>query len=88
MTKTKDEPELDETPTPHHASLAAIGKKIDAAVKEADEKRAAVAAAQTALDTAHADLGALMQTIQTLAHEQTTVMTEILSLGGTVHVAQ
>jgi hypothetical protein len=86
MTKTKDEPEMDETPT-HHASLASIGKKIDAAVKDADEKRLAVAAAQTALDTANADLAALMQTIQTLAQEQKTVMDEIMTLGGTVHAA-
>lgn len=85
---TKKDAETDETPeTPARQTFTPLAKKLDAAVREADEKRAAVAAAQTALDTANADLAELMRTIQTLAQEQKTMMDDILSVGGTVHVA-
>jgi predicted nucleic acid-binding Zn-ribbon protein len=85
MTKSKDEPESDETPDKPTPSLTAIAKKLDAAVKEADTQREALATAQAALDTAQQELAATMARIQELAQEHKTILDEILTAGGTIH---
>ena len=85
-TPTKDDaPPMDEKkPRP---SMLDMAKKMDAAVRDADAKRATVDAAKTALDAATREYGEAVNVVNGLHQQYEALMTDILSFGGTVHVA-
>lgn len=74
--------------TKHRPSMAELGKKLDAALRDADAKQTAVDVAKTALAAATTDHAAAVQVISTLKQQYDELMKDVLSFGGTVHVAQ
>jgi hypothetical protein len=89
MTKNKDDDGTDAPPmeTPKRPSLGDLGKKIDAAIRDADAKRMAVDVAKTALDGATKDYGDAVAVVTALHQQYDAAMKDVMSFGGTVHVA-
>lgn len=84
MTKER----TDDTPeTPDRPSVLALAKKLDAAIRDVDAKRAAAEAAKTALDTANTEYTDALATLTALHQQFDALMKDVLSLGGTAHVA-
>lgn len=86
----KDKEPDDDAPPPQskRPSLGDLGKKIDAAIRDADAKQAAVAVAQTALDGATKDYTDAVGVVTALHQQYDAAMKNVMSFGGTAHVAQ
>jgi hypothetical protein len=69
-------------------SILDLAKKMDAAVRDADAKRQATDAAKAALDACTADYTAAVAVVTDLHAQFEGQMRDVLSFGGTVHVAQ
>ena len=84
---TKDAKDKDdEKPKPKH-TVTDLAKKLDAAVAEREAKHDAMAAAQATLDEATKDYQAAAAHVTDLAGQLEAIIKDILSFGGTVHVA-
>jgi len=67
--------------------LSDIAMKMDQAVTRLDEQKAAVEKAKAALDKANTAYAATVEEMRGLHKEQQAIMQDILSFGGTQHVA-
>ena len=74
--------------TPKKTTMLELATKMDAAVRDVETRRQAVDVARVALDAATEEYGAAVTTLTTLRAEFQTLMDDVLSVGGTVHVAQ
>jgi hypothetical protein len=90
MTQHKDKDEdreeqpVKEKPRP---SMGELGKKMDAALRDVDAKRQALDAAKVALDAATKDHGDALAVVSGLKEQYDALMKDVMSVGGTVHVA-
>ena len=88
MTKhTEDAPPPTDAPKPR-PKLSELAKKMDAAIADADTKRAAVEAAKAQLDACTKDYGDAVAVVGELHTQYDALMKDVMSFGGTVHVAQ
>lgn len=82
----------DDAPTPPkekpRPSILDLAKKMDAAVRDADVKRAAADAAKATLDACTKDYGDAVAVVNELHAQFEAQMRDVLSFGGTAHVAQ
>ena len=74
--------------TPKKTTMLELATKMDAAVREVETRRQAVDVARVTLDTATHDYSAAVDTLTALRADFQTLMDDVLSVGGTVHVAQ
>ena len=85
MAKHDEEPDVPkETRRP---SMGELGKKMDAALRDVDAKRQALDAAKAALDTATQEHGDALAVVGALKDQYDALMKDVMSVGGTVHVA-
>jgi hypothetical protein len=91
MTQHKDKddapPPPNDAPPTKRPSLGDLGKKIDAAIRDADAKQAACEVAKAALDAATKDYSDAVAVVTTLHQQYDAAMKDVMSFGGTVHVA-
>lgn len=80
--KTKDEPMTEK------GTMLELATKIDAAVRDVENRRKAVDVATVALESATQEYSAAVATVHALHTEYQTFMDNVLSVGGTVHVAK
>jgi hypothetical protein len=87
MTKRKvptvEDPEPDNTPT-----MVDLARRMDAALHEAETRRAIVEAATIALERATQEYAAAKDTVTALHTQYEAIMQHVLSDGGTVHIAK
>jgi hypothetical protein len=74
--------------TPKKTTILELATKMDAAVRDVETRRQAVDVARVALDSATQEYSAAIETLTTLRADFQTLMDDVLSVGGTVHVAQ
>lgn len=80
---TPDQADDDTPPT-----MAELGKQIDAAVREVAIREQAVAEATADCDSANQEYAAAVDTLNALHAQFETIMQNVLSHGGTVHIAK
>jgi len=73
---------------PRKSTMFELANKIDAAVRDVEARRKAVDVATVTLETASQDYSAAVTTLNALHTEYQTFMDNVLSVGGTVHVAK
>jgi hypothetical protein len=89
MTRRTAADEKDEPMTePRKSTMFELANKIDVAVRDVEARRKAVAVATVTLETATQEYSAAVATVHALHTEYQTFMDNVLSVGGTVHVAQ
>ncbi len=84
QTAEKDEPMTQ----PHQSTMLELATKIDTAVRDVETRRQAVDVATVSLQTATQEHSAAVATLHQLHTEYQTFMDNVLSVGGTVHVAK
>lgn len=72
---------------PKKTTILELATKMDATVREVETRRQAVDVARVALDSATQEYSTAVETLTALRAEFQTLMDDVLSVGGTVHVA-
>jgi hypothetical protein len=78
----------DEPMTQPKGTMLELATKIDAAVRDVETRKQAVDVATVTLEKAQQDYAAAVSALQPLHTEYQTFMDNVLSVGGTVHVAK